>query len=89
MNTEKVKAKNGKLPILGVMLSFLQIINHKLGKYFGEQPPQKVSGNLIIMDCTKEDYKKLICFCSPKLPCHCITVIPLKKWRGLICKYGA
>lgn len=62
---------------------FLEIINHKLGLFFREQASYKINNNLIIIDATKEQYKKLVCFCSPKLPCQCLSVIPLKKWKSI------
>ena len=66
-------------------ISLLQKINNYIGIKFGKPNPViSETENLRIVDGRFEKYKVFICVCSSKVPCHCRSIIPLKKWRGNI-----
>jgi hypothetical protein len=63
-----------------VIFSFLRNINHYLGLKL--QPAKReIKGNMWYYDCTKDDYKVLICNCTIKQPCRCVSVITTKKLK--------
>jgi hypothetical protein len=70
-------------------MKLLSKVNNWLGRKLGEKPiilsRQRVNSDFefVVVDARRDKYKKFICVCSPDLPCSCVSVVPLKKWRGL------
>lgn len=66
---------------IGAFISFLQSINHYLGR---KLQPNKVEkrGNMLYEDCRFDEYKVLFCNCTIKQPCACRSVIPMKKLKS-------